>query len=52
MPLPPFSEQQTIAGLLDGVDGAVEPMREERNGLLSLKASASDALLTGRVRVG
>ena len=52
VPLPPFSEQQTIAGLLDGVDGAVEPMREERNGLLSLKASASDALLTGRVRVG
>ena len=51
VPLPPFSEQQTIAGLLDGVDGAVEPMREERNGLLSLKASASDALLTGRVRV-
>ena len=50
--LPPLEEQATIAGTLDAVDGAVERVRGERAGLLALKASASDALLTGRVRVG
>lgn len=50
--LPPLEEQQAIAGMLDAVDAAVERAREERASLQGLKASASDALLTGRVRVG
>ena len=50
--LPPLSEQGAITGMLDAVDAAVERARGERSGLLALKASASDALLTGRVRVG
>ena len=50
--LPPLEEQATIAGTLDAVDGAVERVRGERAGLQALQASASDALLTGRVRVG
>ena len=50
--LPPLSEQGAITGMLDAVDAAVESARGERSGLLALQASASDALLTGRVRVG
>ena len=50
--LPPLMEQQAIAAALDGVDEAIEQTRQERNGLQLLKASAADALLTGRVRVG
>ena len=50
-PLPTVPEQQAIAELLDGVDRAIEGGREERDSLQSLKASAADALLTGRVRV-
>ncbi len=38
--------------MLDGVDDAIKRANEERSGLQSLKASASDALLSGRVRVG
>ena len=49
--LPPLKEQQAVADMLDAVDAAVERARGERAGLLALKASASDALLTGRVRV-
>ena len=49
--LPPVHEQQTIVAMLDGVDEAIEQARRERNGLLLLKASAADALLSGRVRV-
>ena len=49
--LPPLPEQRAIAGVLDGVDEAIGGLREERSGLQSLKASAADALLTGRVRV-
>ena len=52
LPLPPLEEQQVIARMLDAVDQALERAREERSGLQALKASASDALLTGRVRVG
>ena len=52
IPLPSLAEQQAIAGLLDCVDEAIERARWEREGLQSLKASAADALLTGRVRVG
>ncbi len=49
--LPPLPEQQAIAAMLDGVDDAIGRVREERDGLQTLKASAADALLTGRVRV-
>ena len=49
--LPTAFEQQAIAGKLDAVNEAVERAREERAGLKALKASVSDALLTGRVRV-
>ena len=52
IPLPPLAEQQAIAGMLDAVDVAVERAREERASLAGVKASASEALLTGRVRVG
>ena len=51
IPLPPLSEQKTIAGLLDGVDMALEQARNQTNVLQSLKESTADALLTGRVRV-
>ena len=50
--LPPLSEQQAIAALLDGVDATLERARTERDGLQLLKESTADALLTGRVRVG
>ena len=50
-PLPSRPEQQAIAAMLDGVDDAIKRAHEERSGLQSLKASASDALLSGRVRV-
>ena len=52
IPFPPQSEQLAIAAVLDGVDGAIEHARQERDALQLLKASAADALLTGRVRVG
>ena len=51
VPVPPLEEQQAIAAVLDGVDGAIERARDERTRLHSLQASAADALLTGRVRV-
>lgn len=49
--LPSLSEQQLIATMLESVDDAIDRMDGERDGLQSLKASAADALLTGRVRV-
>ena len=52
IPLPPLPEQRAIATVLDGVDEAIERGRTQTNMLKSLKASAADALLTGRVRVG
>ena len=51
IPVPPLPEQRGIAAMLDSVDDAAKWAREERNGLQSLKASVSDALLSGRVRV-
>ena len=37
--------------MLSGLDATLEAVGQERDGLQSLKASATDALLTGRVRV-
>lgn len=51
IPLPPLSEQQTTASMLDSTDKAIERAREERDGLRRLKASTADALLSGRIRV-
>ena len=48
---PPLSEQRAIAAVLDGVDEAIAHGRSETDVLRSLKASAADALLTGRMRV-
>ena len=50
--LPSLTEQRTIVAVLDGVDAAIKEAREGRERLHSLQASAADALLTGRVRVG
>ena len=50
--LPSLDEQRAIADLLDGVGGTIERVRDEQGRLHSLQASAADALLTGRVRVG
>ena len=50
LPLPPLSEQQAIAGVLDGVDAAIGQAKHETNMLKLLKDSTADALLTGRVR--
>ncbi len=51
IPLPALREQQTIASVLTGVDSAIEQGHEERERLQALKGSASEALLTGRVRM-
>lgn len=51
IPLPSLAEQQAIAEVLASVDSTIGQARMETNMLQSLKASASDALLTGRVRV-
>ena len=48
---PPRTEQDSIVEMLSGLDATLEAVRQERDGLQSLKASAADALLTGRVRV-
>ena len=48
--LPPLAEQQVIATLLDSADNAIERGHAEREGLQSLKSSAEEALLTGKVR--
>ena len=49
-PFPPSEEQQAIAAMLNGVDEAIESGRTEREKMIAMKASAADALLTGRVR--
>ena len=51
-PLPPFTEQQAVAELLDRVDETVAEAKRERDGFQSLKESTADVLLTGRGRVG
>ena len=52
VPLPSLSEQEVGAAMLGSVDDAMAHGRSETDALRSLKASAADALLTGRVRVG
>ena len=49
--VPPKREQTAIADALDGVDVSIEQDRAEFATLRELKASAADALLTGRVRI-
>ena len=51
LPLPPLPEQEAMAELLDGVDVTIAEAKRERDGLQLLKASAADALLTGRVHL-
>ena len=51
VPLPPIKEQQTMAGLLDGVDATLVEVKDARDGLRLLKDSTADALLTGRARI-
>ena len=51
LPLPPLAEQRLIAGGLDGVDRSLAQARTGTDVLRSLKASVSEALLSGRVRV-
>ena len=51
IPKPTDVEQHAIAGLDDCMNDATDRARQELRGLQSLKASAADALLTGRVRI-
>ena len=51
VPLPPLPEQQAIAAILESVDESIGKRKGTGEGLRKLKESASDALLTGRVRV-
>ena len=48
---PPRTEQDSIVKMLSGLDAALEKVRQERDGLQSLKTSTADVLLTGRVRI-
>ena len=50
-PVPSQREQTAIAAALDGVEDLIEQARVERETRQALKESASEALLTGRVRV-
>ena len=49
--LPPVTEQQAIAVVLDTVAEAIEREQTRRDALQSLKAAASEALLTGKVQM-
>ncbi len=51
IPLPSLPEQKNIAAILDSSDELIENGRGAGEGLRKLKESASNALLTGRVRV-
>ena len=51
VPFPPLPEQQTIAAILESVDESIEKGRGAGERFRNLKESASDALLTGLVRV-
>ena len=49
--LPCDAEQIAVAAALDAVQAAIDLVREERDRIQLLKASAADALLTGRMRI-
>jgi type I restriction enzyme S subunit len=49
LPLPAPQEQQAIGRLLDSVNAAIDQERENRMQLESLKASAAETLLTGKI---
>ena len=49
--LPPLEEQQAIVAALNAVESAITQGRSETDVLRSVKASASEALLSGRVRI-
>ena len=51
IPLPPLPEQDVIAEAVDAVENAINSGRIETHNLKSLKASAAEALLTGKTRV-
>ena len=51
LPFPSFAEQQAITAALGAVDASLEESRVGTDVLRSVKASASEALLSGRVRV-
>ncbi len=48
---PSRPEQDSIVEMLGGLDLTLKAVRQERDGLQSLKTSTADALLTGRARV-
>ena len=48
---PPRSEQDSIVETLGGIDTVLSVTTRERDRLIAVKASAADALLTGRVRI-
>ena len=50
-PLPTMLEQSGISAILDGLEAAMERERKELERQQVLKASAADAMLTGRVRI-
>ena len=50
VPNPPMAEQDAIVAALDCVTESIDRSLEERDGFVSSKASALDALLSGRVR--
>ena len=49
--VPPLPEQRAIAGALDGIENVINTERMPTDKLKSLKESAAEALLTGKVRV-
>ena len=51
VPKPTVAEQRVISAMANCFEDTLERARTERKNLHSLKSSASDALLTGRVRV-
>ena len=51
IPLPKREEQLATAAALDAVGEAIEQTRRECDELKTMKSSAAEALLTGRLRV-